>query len=228
MNAGRGDREAFGSLYTAYASTLVVYLRYKGNGAEQAMDLVQGFFEHLLKTNALSSVEQTGRFRNWLRKTLNNFVRDEHAKRVAQKRGAGKTHLPVGPDFEEGAVEPLDMSLTPEQAYDRKWAIALINRALRRLSDEFTKEGKGLVFERLKVFLSGKSEGDDYEQAGRDTNIKPNTVAVIVKRMRERYGVLLLDEIGETVGPESVAEEWLHLQQAICGRPANEGHGFQA
>lgn len=217
--AGQGDRDAFGKLYVAYLPSLLVYLRYTGNMHDAAMDLLHGFFEHLLENESLGKVEKRGKFRSWLLASLKHFVRDVRDKRITLKRGGDRPHLPVGSDVDLGEVEPVDARLTPEQAYDRKWAIFLLKRVLSKLETEFVRDGKQQLFVELKDFLPGGNAASRYEEIGaRLGGVKPNTIAVALDRLRERYKQLLQREISDTVGSDMVEEEWRHLLEAVSGR----------
>jgi len=212
-------RAAFGELYVAYLPPLLAYLRSKGNSQDRAMDLLHGFFEHLLETNGLSTVEKRGKFRNWLLRALDHFMTDEWREQHALKRGAGESHLPIGPDFEAGEVEPPATGLTPEQAFDRKWAIALLKRVLTRLQGEYAQAGKQTTFAELKDFLPGGHAAFSHQEIADRLKMQANTVTVNIKRLRERYGELLRAEISDTTDPDTVEEEWHHLQVALGGRP---------
>jgi RNA polymerase sigma-70 factor (ECF subfamily) len=212
-------RAAFGELYTAYLPPLLTYLRSKGNSHERAMDLLHGFFEHLLETKGLSKVRKTGKFRTWLLRTLQNYITDVWRKGQAIKRDPGQPHLPIGTNVENGEVEPADTRLSPEQAYDRKWAIALLKRVLSKLAAEYAHAGKQAEFGELKDFLPGGHAASSYQEVGKRLNMQPNAVAQAVKRLRERYAELLWAEISDTVEPEMVEAEWRHLRDALGGRP---------
>src|SRR5262245_19360932 len=67
-------RAALGELYVAYLPPLLAYLRSKGHAHDEAMDRLHAFFEHLMETNGLSTVEKKGKLRNWLLRALNNFL----------------------------------------------------------------------------------------------------------------------------------------------------------
>ena len=220
--AGAGSasehRQAFGALYTAYLPPLLTYLRRKGYANNRAMDLLQGFFEHLLESHGLSKVEPTGRFRSWLLKSLNNFIKEEWARTQTQKRGGGKVHLPIGPVWEEGEVDPQDVRLSPEEAYDRQWAITLLNLVLAKLASEYAADGQQERFAELKRYLSGKDGKTDYTAVGGRLHMKPAAVAKAVERLRRRYADLLRGELSDTTDPGMVEEEWRHLQMAIAGR----------
>jgi RNA polymerase sigma-70 factor (ECF subfamily) len=227
--AGKGSspeaRAAVGELYASYKPALLAYLLYAGNGQDKAMDLLNGFFEHLLETNGLSGVERGGKFRNWLLRSLKNYITEQWRKQQAMKRGGNKAHLAIGPDFEEGEVEPIDPQLSPEQAYDRKWAIALLGRVLSQLEQEYARDGKRKLFDHLKIFLLGKDDDQmGYTRIGEVLGMEPNTVARNVKRMRESYARLLRAEISNTVDSGMIEEEWRHLQAALRGQNGLAGN----
>ncbi|MBI1840744.1 MAG: sigma-70 family RNA polymerase sigma factor [Verrucomicrobia bacterium] len=212
-----GDREAVGELYLSYAPALLAYLRHKGNSPEEAMELLQGFFEHLLETDGLGKYEKKGKFRSWLLRGLSNFATDVWRKGQAKKKGEGRIHARVGVDVEIGELEPIDSQLTPEQAYDRKWAISLLRRVLSKLAGEYADEDRSALFDAIKRFLPGGDASVKYEEISATLGMKPNTVAVMVKRLRERYTGLLWAEVADTVEPYQIEEEWLHLYEALRG-----------
>ena len=212
-------RAALGELYVAYLPPLLAYLRSKGHAQDRAMDLLHAFFEHLLLGKGLRTVQREGRFRNWLLGALDNFITDEWRKHQALKRGGGQSHLPIGPEIEEGEIEPPDPRLTPEQAYDRKWAIALLKRVLSKLSAEYACAGRQELFEQLKDFLPGGYAASSYDEVSERLGMKPNSVAVAIKRLRDRYAELLRAEISDTVEPGMVEEEWGYLRDALGGQP---------
>jgi RNA polymerase sigma factor (sigma-70 family) len=221
-------RAAFGELYKAYSPPVLTYLYSKGNSPDHALDLLQGFFEHLLRTKGLTKVEKRGKFRSWLLSSLNHFATDVWAKENAQKRGGGKTHFPIGPDMELGELDPVDTRLTPEQAYDRKWAITLLERVLSKLAAEYAQTGKQKEFEEVKDFLPGGRAASGYEAIAARLGIKANTVAVYVSRLRTRYAELLRAEISSTVDPDMVEDEWRHLQEAVSGSLGTMGSAGNA
>src|SRR5262245_13686028 len=83
-------RQALAELCAAYWYPLYAYLRRRGHPAEQAQDLTQGLFAHLLerKHGFLAGVEpEKGKFRSFLLTALQHFVSDERDRAAARKRG---------------------------------------------------------------------------------------------------------------------------------------------
>ena len=87
---------------------------------------------------------------------------------------------------------------TPEQSFDRQWALTVLDRALKRLAQEQAAAGKAAQFARLREFLSNAAE-EGYDRAAADLGLKPGTVSVAVYRLRQRYRDLVRAEVAQTV-----------------------------
>ena len=105
--------------------------------------------------------------------------------------------------------------LTPEQLFERRWTLALLQQVMARLREEFEAKGKGPLFDRLRDFLVGE-KGTGYAQAAEELGLSEGAVKVAVHRLRQRYRELLREEIGRTVAtPEEVDEEIRSLFAAL-------------
>jgi len=107
---------------------LYAFGRHRGHGPEDAQDLVQGFFKHLIESRALGTIDQAkGRFRSFLLASFQNFIAMEQRHAGAEKRG-GRAEL-VRIDWHEAEIrlgfEPEDR-LTPETLYDARCALELL------------------------------------------------------------------------------------------------------
>jgi RNA polymerase sigma factor (sigma-70 family) len=130
-----GGPEALAHLCERYWPPLYAFARHQGNGQEDTQDLVQGFFEHLLQTQALTTVDQAkGRFRSFLLASFKNYMAMQYRRAEAEKRG-GRAEI-IRIDWQDAderiAFEPVD-ALSPETVYDARWALELLGRAARRL-----------------------------------------------------------------------------------------------
>jgi hypothetical protein len=62
-----GAPQALAELCARYWRPLYAFVRRRGRSPEDAQDLVQGFFEHLIRNRGLATVDRTkGRFRSFL------------------------------------------------------------------------------------------------------------------------------------------------------------------
>jgi DNA-directed RNA polymerase specialized sigma24 family protein len=67
--------------------------RRRGRSPEDSQDLVQGFFEHLIGSRGLATVDRSkGRFRSFLLASFLNFITAETRRARAEKRG-GRAEL---------------------------------------------------------------------------------------------------------------------------------------
>ena len=98
--------------------------------------------------------------------------------------------------------------MPPDAAYDREWAIALLERVVARMGGEAAAEGKAERFERMKPFLTmGKGE-IPYATAAVELEMEEGAVRVAVHRLRKRYRDLLREEVAQTLSdPAMVGEE---------------------
>jgi RNA polymerase sigma factor (sigma-70 family) len=204
------SREALEKLCNGYWYPLYAYVRRKGHSAHDAQDLTQEFFARLLKGNFLATVEQRkGRFRTFLLASLEHFLAKEWAHVNRQKRGGGVTVVSLDERDAEGRYvqEPVD-STSPQSLYERRWAMTLLDRAFKRLSEECRTAKQGELFERVKNLLSGDRCESSYAELAEGLGITEGAFKVAVHRLRQRYGRLLRMEIAETVAsPDEVEAE---------------------
>jgi RNA polymerase sigma-70 factor (ECF subfamily) len=217
LEAGRGSspasREALAKLCETYWYPLYGYVRRWGHDADSAQDLTQEFFTRLLEKDYLRDVTPTrGRFRSFLLAALKHFLSNERDRANAAKRGGGHAPLPLEFETAEGhfRLEPAD-HLTPEIAFERQWALTVLDRTLRKLGSEHERGGKGALFARLKGTLTGEQSGS-YAQLAAELQMTEGAVKVAVHRLRRRFGELLREEIAETVAdPGDVDDEIRYL-----------------
>ena len=224
LSAGRSDstraQAALAGLCETYWYPLYAYVRRRGYGPEDAQDLTQEFFARLLQHNWLAQADRKrGRFRTFLLAALSNFLANEWDKARAQKRGGAVQIVPLQFDSAETRYgqDPPD-PLTPEESYERRWALALLDRVLSRLQAENTAAQKLEWFETLKPCLLGDREHQPYELLATRLGLTEGAVKVAVHRLRQRYRQLLREEIAHTVAtPAEVEEELRYLVKVLAG-----------
>src|SRR5437660_8945731 len=117
--------EALNSLCSTYRSPLISWLRCRSAKPEDAEDWVQGFFEQLLRREDLKRVErEEGWFRTFLLTAFQNYLRDQHKRSSAGKRGGGQPVASLDQSDEAGQAlfDPAGPETAPDLAYDRAWA----------------------------------------------------------------------------------------------------------
>ena len=217
-------RQALESLSNAYWYPLYACLRGHGHDAEEACDLTQAFFAELLEKDILQAIDRSkGRFRSFLLASLKNFLSHERDKEQALKRGGGTRTVSMDGADAEGRFqrEPVE-NLTPDQIFERRWGLTVMERAMGRLETETTSSAERPdQFERLKPYLTGAEPHIPYSEVANDLGMTEGAVKTAVHRMRQSYGRILREEIAETIAnPAELDDELRHLLTVI--RPWQE------
>ena len=206
------SRTALEALCRSYWPPLYSYVRREGHSPEVAQDVVQGFLARLLERDDFAAVApDRGRFRSYLLAGLRHYLASEARRQGAQKRGGGESAIPL-----EGAVEwigepALTDGVTPETAFDRRWAQMVLERALEQLRKEHEQRGKLTWYEALKPTLAGEPE-ESYAGLGKNLGLTEGAVAVAVHRLRGRLRELVRTEVAQTVGSAGdLDDEMRHL-----------------
>jgi RNA polymerase sigma factor (sigma-70 family) len=223
-----GGPAALAQLCARYWRPLYAFARRRGHGPEDAQDLVQGFFAHLIEHRALQRADPAkGRFRSFLLASFQNFMANESRRGRTEKRGGRAEIVRLDWEDEEGriAFEPSDR-LTPETLYDARWALLLLHRATRDLEQEQLAAGKGEIFRTLKCFSSegGGRATISYEEAAGALNLGVASVKTLIHRLRQRYMQLVRAEVERTVtDPAEVDAELRSLSEALLAAQGRVG-----
>ena len=202
---------AWEKLAATYWFPVYAHVRRNVSCPEQAKDLVQEFFPTLIRRQSIAKVApEKGRFRTFLLTSLKYFLSDQFDRASAAKRGGGRMAISFDAmEAEERCrLEPLADD-SPEKQFDRRWAVALIERALARLQVEQQEAGRAEQFERLKEFLAREVEPGEYEAVAKRLGVTTNTVAASVRRLRLRLRDLALNEAAKTTTTHADAEDEL-------------------
>lgn len=228
LAAGHGDSthaaSALATLCATYWYPLYAYVRRRGYGPEDAQDLTQEFFARLLEQGWLGQADpERGRFRTFLLSAMSHFLANEWDKASARKRGGAVQLVPVQLDSAETRYgqEPVD-SFTPDQAFERRWALTLLDHVLAELQKEYAAEGKSEQFETLKPCLLSEGKNQPYAVLASKLQLSEGALKVAIHRLRKRYRQLLRREVAHTVtAPGEVDEEMHHLFKVLSG-PGSE------
>ena len=200
-----------------YWYPLYIFARRRGYSPEDAQDLTQGFFLHLLEHRALRSVDRLkGRFRSFLLASFQNHLSDAVDRARRLKRGGDEEfiHLDAEEAEERCRREPVE-SLTAEKIYDARWAMTVLEEALKKLRQEYAAAGKTPMFEALRVFLDPNSSvaPPSYDEVANRLKISIGGVKTLIHRLRKRYTALLREEVGRTVSDPAEIDDEIH---ALC------------
>jgi DNA-directed RNA polymerase specialized sigma24 family protein len=209
---------ALEALCRAYWPAIYAHVRRLGNGPEEARDLTQGFFCRLLEKHWLEEADrERGRFRTFLLAALKHFTGNEWHRAQALKRGGGRTLISLDAlcAEEDHAWEPVD-GRTPDQWFDYRWALAVLEQATARLEEECRLSGKAHQFAALKSFLGGGADAGSYATAAGQLETTEAAAKMAASRLRRRFRTLLRTVIADTVGSaDEIEEELRYLVRAL-------------
>jgi DNA-directed RNA polymerase specialized sigma24 family protein len=179
---------ALSELCRIYWRPIFLFLRRQGSNPEDAEDLTQGFFAHLIESRAYARADpEKGRFRSFLLGALKHFVAHARAHDRRQKRGGGMI------------LGPLDTA-------------AIAEAGARALA------GKDELFKQLNSYLSVSSEAAvPYEEMSLRLGRPITTLRSDVARLRSRYRAILREEVSGTVAAASeIDAELRHLCEVLA------------
>jgi RNA polymerase sigma factor (sigma-70 family) len=210
---------ALEGLYRSYCTPVYFFIRRRGYSREDAQDLTQDFFLHLLEKNAFSRADPSrGKFRTFLLGALEFFLQHTADRARSQKRGGHSSMIFVDAATAEAQYQLIDSALTAEQIFDARWAGTLIEGALARLQTEMEQAGKRQLFDQIWGFVVAEDESSYLEVVQR-TGLTMSAIKTAIHRLRSRYRALLRDEIARTVTSSGDFDEEIRaLRSSLVGR----------
>lgn len=213
----QGADEALNELCCRYERPVMVFILRKGYAPDEARDLKQGFFEHLLTKNAFADASGLKvKLRAFLITKLQAFLIDRHRHNIAAKRGAGKVAAMADLSETQALLaEPVD-DHTPLIAFQRQWMETIAANAMKELREDYAKRGNEALFVALAPFITGKAEISlahlSVQLARPEGTLKSD-----ISRLRARCQNLIRDQIAATLDdptPEAVTAELRELMSA--------------
>jgi DNA-directed RNA polymerase specialized sigma24 family protein len=213
----RGADEALNELCRRYERPVMVFILRKGHGPNEAEDLKQGFFEHLLSKNAFADASGLRvKLRAFLITKLQAFLIDRHRHDRAAKRGSGKVAAMADLSETQALLaEPVD-DRTPHLAFQRQWMETIAANAMKELREDYAKRGQGALFTELAPHITGKAETSLAELSAR-LGRPEGTLKSDISRLRARCQNLIREQIAATLDdptPENITAELKELMSA--------------
>jgi RNA polymerase sigma factor (sigma-70 family) len=209
--------QAMATLCEQYSYPVYAFIRRKGHSPHDAEDLAQGFFHRLISKDFLRTVDrEKGRFRTFLLTAVQRFLCNEWEKSQAQKRGGGAVFVTWDADAaEERYCQEPSHDLTPEKLFDRRWALTLLEKAMYSLRKEYQLADKLAFFDAMQPYLLGEQKHDGYSALADEFGMTEGSLRVAVHRLRQRYGMLLRQQIEETVADAADVDDELKQLFAV-------------
>jgi RNA polymerase sigma-70 factor (ECF subfamily) len=221
--AGQQDpsaaRAALQHLCSAYRAPVLAYVRRRVGAGADADDLTQSFFTALIERRVQDQADpQRGRFRSLLLTALDRYLINAAAFAHAERRGGGMVHQDIDA---AGSDVPADGD--PEQVFVRQWALTVLSRAISALEQEARTAGKAELFDALRDYLIESPDDDAYARLAARFDMRSNTLAVAVHRLRQRLRACVRSELSDTVSTEQELDEEMNTLRLVLGGNRNRG-----
>lgn len=223
------SQQALGELCDIYWRPVFSFICWRGTPLHDAEDLTQDFFRMILQPEWLRNVDQRrGRFRSLLLRSLENFVRDKATKQKRQRRGGGApmkswdrwmTEAPSAITMSAPALQ----TLPPQNVFDFRWAVTVLEEALRRLAEECERKQRRRLFASLSPFLTAERDAN-YASLGRELGLQEHEVKKQLHTMRLRYRRLLREEVARTLQDPSDIDDEIRNLCAALAQGGKEAH----
>lgn len=219
-NNAEAARAALESLCRQYWYPIYHFARRQGRPHHEAEDVTQQFLARLLASEGIGAARpERGRFRTFLLTALRNFLTDEWRHAHAAKRGGGQVivSIDLSQAAQRFAEEPVDQKLTPDQAFDRAWAVEMLERAVARLREEYESSGRGALFAALAPRLWNNGIANPPAPSPNRVEMNAHAVSMALNRLRHRLGLRLREEVAATVADGTDIDAELRLLIAAIG-----------
>lgn len=185
-----------------YWKPVYVHIRRKGTRSnEDAKDLTQSFFTWLLEKGTIEGVEPgRGRFRNFLKVTLEHFLHNEHRARQAEVRGGGVKTFSIS-----ASDNPLPLAAATED-FDQLWAANLLQEAFHTLEERYRVERKEDYYRVFARYYLGDVQ-PTYAEMAREFRMNENEVQRALKHARAALREIVRSLVRETLEDPSEAED---------------------
>jgi RNA polymerase sigma factor (sigma-70 family) len=190
-------KRSWASVSKAYWKPAYKHLRVRWKkSAEDAEDLVQGFFARAMEKEFFSGYEpEKARFRTFLRTCLDRFVINEQNAASRLKRGGGAEIF----DF-ASAEEELQMieAQSPDDLFDREWRRSVFTLAVDALRVHCEEKQKQICFALFERYDLSEGERPTYDELAREHGIPSTTVTnhlAYARRELRRLVLVVLEEI---------------------------------
>jgi RNA polymerase sigma-70 factor (ECF subfamily) len=213
--------EALARLCEAYWTPIYAFIRRSGTSPDDAADLTQAFFLHLLSQDRpFATVDRSlGRFRSFLLAALRHFLSNERDRVATLKRGGRWSRVPFEPeDLERQYAAMRSTAFDAEALFDRHWAITVLHRAVARVRAKEEAAGRGRQFAALSGYLTSEGAGSGpggYREVAAALGTTEVALRAAVHRLRQRLGAALREEVVDTVGDAASADAELRYLLAV-------------
>ncbi len=209
-------RKALADLCDAYYEPVLAYLRSVSRDADAAREMGHAFFAEMLGGGTIVTVDrQRGRFRSYLLGAVKHFASRQRESAQRMKRGGGAAMVPM--DDPEVAQVADTRNLSPDEAFDRQWAITVLARGMELLRAECFAEGRELFFSRVKPLLSGNVDFGQIARIAAEEGMTPDAFRMAVHRLKKRLRQCVKTEVSRTLDDAGSVQDEMQALFAALG-----------
>jgi len=173
-------RLAWDQLIEVYWKPVYFHIRRKRHSVEDAKDLTQGFFASLMEHDSLRSVDRAkGKFRTFVRTSLDYFLADDYDRRSAAKRTLDLN------------AQGAEAGFRVDGHFEHDWAMTVLERAFVALKAQAPREARA-----VESMHSGEKS---LAQLAAELNVSEANAGVLAHRGRKRLRELIMRELRATV-----------------------------
>ena len=191
-------REHLERLSRAYWKPVYAFIRRTwACDRDKAQDLTQDFFVWAFESDFLLKFDPAcGNFRTFLKSVLRNFVREDHRRASAAKRGGGVKFVAMD---DVGEPDSLPQGLAPEEAFDRHWVREVMGQAVALLEQDLASQGRSAWFQAFKYY-DLEDQPLSYREIADRLQVSESDVRNYLHRVRTRLREILADCLSEYIG----------------------------
>ncbi len=191
-------RLALDRICAIYRYPLYGYLRRRGLDHSDAEDVLHDFLARFLRQDSFRHADASkGRLRGYLAASLSRFLGEWRRREDSRPQPAGDLS---GYDLRY-AAERHAPGESPDRAFDRMWAFALLERVISLLEEEYRQRGREALFAGLKPVLRSGGSLRDHDSAAlaASLSLSPEALRAALHRLMREFGETLRREVRQTL-----------------------------
>jgi RNA polymerase sigma-70 factor (ECF subfamily) len=205
-------RDALGDLAQRYWYPVYAYVRQSGQPPATAADVTRHMLQRIVRDSASGHAPNASRhYRNYLLERVRSLLDGDWTTIIGEEIPAS-AEFAAPDDLENRYQHDHAAKNSPEQAFQRSFALVVLRRTLQRLRDEAARSGRADMCRALEPYLVRDPASTDFDRLA--VQLRTRKVALILglKRLRHRLRELAAQELADTV---SSAEDLESEQDAL-------------